>query len=276
MKIKVDLHVHTSHSLCARLSPKQIETAARRLGIGAVAITDHNTMAGARDVQAAVHSLKIICAEEIRTTQGEIIGYFLQKEIPPGLSPQETVARIREQGGLVAVPHPFDRLRSSRLRKPAIDALMGSIDMIEIFNARNMFIDEDRDLLSRVLAAGAVPIAASDAHLPIEMGRACMEMEDFSTPQEFLAQSAQRQHRGAQKPAVGAPGDKGDEKIPQADQGIKISFIRAGWAMPPVKMMGPQPDGLHPCRTCETNRNINFMDRRQAVNLLLFIRGVCL
>ncbi len=187
MKIKVDLHVHTSHSLCARLSPQQIEKAALRLGIGAVAITDHNTMAGAREVQAAAHSLKIICAEEIRTTQGEIIGYFLQEEIPPGLSPQETVERIREQGGLVAVPHPFDRLRSSRLRKPAIEALMGSIDMIEIFNARNMFIDEDRDLLSRVLAAGAVPIAASDAHLPIEVGRACMEMEDFSTPQEFLA-----------------------------------------------------------------------------------------
>ncbi len=87
----------------------------------------------------------------------------------------------------MAVPHPFDRLRSSRLQKPAIEALMGSIDMIEIFNARNMFIDEDRDLLARVLAAGAVPIAASDAHLPIEVGRACMEMEDFSTPQEFLA-----------------------------------------------------------------------------------------
>jgi predicted metal-dependent phosphoesterase TrpH len=186
MNIKVDLHVHTSHSLCARLSPKQIETAARRLGIGAVAITDHNTMAGARDVQAAVHSLKIICAEEIRTDQGEIIGYFLQKEIPPGQSPQETVSRIREQGGLVAVPHPFDCLRSSRLHKSAIEALIGSIDMIEIFNARNMFIDEDRDLLTRVLAAGAVPIAASDAHLPIEIGRACMEMEDFTTPQEFL------------------------------------------------------------------------------------------
>ncbi|MBN2106215.1 MAG: PHP domain-containing protein, partial [Deltaproteobacteria bacterium] len=93
MKIKVDLHVHTSHSLCARLSPKQIERAARRLGIAAVAITDHNTMAGAREMQAAVKSLKIICAEEIRTNQGEIIGYFLQKEIPPGLSPQETVAR---------------------------------------------------------------------------------------------------------------------------------------------------------------------------------------
>lgn len=186
MKIKVDLHVHTSHSLCARLSPKQIERAARRLGIAALAITDHNTMAGVREVQAAVKSLKIICAEEIRTKQGEIIGYFLKEEIPPGLSPQETVERIREQGGLVAVPHPFDRLRSSRLRKPAIEALIGSIDMIEIFNARTMFIEEDRDLLARALAAGAVPIAASDAHLPIEVGRACMEMEDFSAPQEFL------------------------------------------------------------------------------------------
>ena len=186
MTIKVDLHVHTSHSLCARLSPRQIEKAALRLGLGAVAITDHNTMAGAREMQAAVQSLKIICSEEIRTSQGEIIGYFLSEEIPPGLTPQETVVRIRAQGGLVAVPHPFDLLRSSRLEKPAIEALVGSIDMIEIFNARNMFIQEDRDLLNRMLAAGAVPIAASDAHLPIEIGRACMVMEDFSTPQEFL------------------------------------------------------------------------------------------
>jgi len=178
--------VHTSHSLCARLSPRQIEKAALRLGIGAVAITDHNTMAGVREMQAAVQSLKIICAEEIRTAQGEIIGYFLSEEIPPGLTPQETVARIRSQGGLVAVPHPFDRLRSSRLRKLAIETLVGSIDMIEVFNARNMFIQEDRELLNRVLSAGAVPIAASDAHLPIEIGRACMVMEDFSTPQEFL------------------------------------------------------------------------------------------
>ena len=187
MKIKVDLHVHTSHSLCAHLSPRQIEKSALRLGIGAVAITDHNTIAGAREMQATVKSLKIICAEEIRTRQGEIIGYFLQEEIPAGLSPQETVARIRGQGGLVAVPHPFDLLRSSRLHKQAIEALLGSIDMIEIFNARNMFIEENPDLLNRVLAAGALPIAASDAHLSVELGRACMEMEDFSTPQEFLA-----------------------------------------------------------------------------------------
>ena len=186
MQIKVDLHVHTSHSLCARLSPLQIEKAALLLGIGAIAITDHNTMAGAREMQAAVRSLKIICAEEICTAQGEIIGYFLHEEIPPGLSPQETVARIRSQGGLVAVPHPFDRLRSSRLHKPALEALVGSIDMIEIFNARNMLIEKNRDLLARVLAAGALPIAASDAHLPIEVGRACMEMEDFSTTREFL------------------------------------------------------------------------------------------
>ncbi len=186
MKIKADLHVHTSHSLCARLSPQQIEKAALRQGIGAVAITDHNTMAGAFEVQAQVQNLKIICSEEIYTAQGEIIGYFLQEEIPRGLSPRETIARIRGQGGLVAVPHPFDRLRSSRLRKPALEELVGSIDMIEVFNARNMFLDEDGDLLGRVLAAGAVPIAASDAHLPTEVGRACMELEDFSTAQEFL------------------------------------------------------------------------------------------
>ena len=183
----VHLHVHSEYSLLdGACRIEGLVQRAKKLGQNAVAITDHNTMAGVREMQAAVQSLKIICAEEIRTAQGEIIGYFLSEEIPPGLTPQETVARIRSQGGLVAVPHPFDRLRSSRLRKLAIETLVGSIDMIEVFNARNMFIQEDRELLNRVLSAGAVPIAASDAHLPIEIGRACMVMDDFSTPQEFL------------------------------------------------------------------------------------------
>jgi predicted metal-dependent phosphoesterase TrpH len=160
--------------------------AALRRGIAVVAITDHNTMAGVRDLQAAAQGLRVICGEEIRTSQGELTGYFLSEQIPAGLSPLETIARIRSQGGLVAVPHPFDRLRSSRLHRSALEALIGSIDMIETFNARNIFIDEDRELLARVLAAGALPMAGSDAHLPIEVGRACMEMEDFATPQEFM------------------------------------------------------------------------------------------
>ena len=187
MRIKIDLHVHTSHSACARMSPRQIVAAALRHGIAAIAITDHNTMAGIRDMQAAAQGLRVICGEEIRTTQGELTGYFLTEGIPPGLSPLETIARIRGQGGLVAVPHPFDRLRSSRLSSSALESLIGSIDMIETFNARNIFIEENRELLARVLAAGALPMAGSDAHLPIEIGRACMEMEDFTTPQEFLA-----------------------------------------------------------------------------------------
>ena len=200
MRIKVDLHVHTSHSACARMSPRQIVAAALRHGIAAVAITDHNTMAGVRDMQAAAQGLRIICGEEIRTTQGELTGYFLTEQIPAGLSPQETIARIRSQGGLVAVPHPFDRLRSSRLHASALESLIGSIDMIETFNARNIFIEENRDLLARVLAAGALPMAGSDAHLPIEVGRACMEMDDFTTPQEFMTSLRTAKIHGRKSP----------------------------------------------------------------------------
>lgn len=169
------------------MSPRRIAAVALRRGLTAIAITDHNTMAGCPEMQAAAGGLRIICGEEIRTAQGELTGYFLSEQIPPGLSPRETVARIRGQGGLVGVPHPFDRLRSSRLQPGALAALVGSLDMIEIFNARNIFVREDRELLGRVLAAGALPIAASDAHLPVEVGRACMEMDDFTTPQEFMA-----------------------------------------------------------------------------------------
>ncbi len=186
MRIKADLHVHTSRSACARLSPRQIAAAARKAGISVIAITDHNTMAGVRDMEAEEPGIRLIRAEEIRTSRGELTGYFLSEEIPPGLSPRETIDRIRGQGGLVAVPHPFDRLRSSRLEARALADLIGSIDMIETFNARNIFLQEDGELLERVLAAGALPIAGSDAHLPVEVGRACMELEDFSTPREFM------------------------------------------------------------------------------------------
>jgi len=187
MKVYVDLHVHTRYSRCSNLHPRDVAAVAQKRGLTAVAVTDHNTIEGAQAVRSLAGQLKVITAEEIRTRQGEIIGYFLRERIPPGLSVRETIAEIRRQEGLVSVPHPFDRLRSSRLEKCALEEIAGHIDMIEVFNARDIITARDEDLLGLILQQGAVPVAASDAHLKTEIGRAYVIMDDFRTPGEFLA-----------------------------------------------------------------------------------------
>ena len=101
MKINIDLHVHTNYSKCALLKPAEIEGIALKRGLDGVAITDHNTIEGALEVYKQAKKIKVIIGEEIKTTQGEITGYFLKEKIPPFLSPEETVKEIRKQGGLI-------------------------------------------------------------------------------------------------------------------------------------------------------------------------------
>ncbi|MCX8042649.1 MAG: PHP domain-containing protein [Desulfobacterota bacterium] len=182
----IDLHVHTHYSRCSGLKPEHIDGIARRQGLNAVAITDHNTLRGAQEVAATARNITVIVAEEIRTSCGDMIGYFLREEIPPGLSPQETIAAIRRQEGLVSVPHPFDWLRSSRMRPDALNEIIEQIDMLEVFNARDILTRSDERLVAHALKVGVVPVVGSDAHFGIEVGRARMILQPFSTPREFL------------------------------------------------------------------------------------------
>ena len=186
MKLKIDLHVHTNHSQCALIKPEEIEQTALKRGLHGVAITDHNTIDGAREVLSYAKTIKVIIAEEIKTSHGEIIGYFLQERIPPLLSPVETIREIKKQGGVVSIPHPFDRLRSSRIQRDALEEIIDKVDMIEIFNARDIIIDKDEHLIEKAVSNNAVKVVGSDAHLKNEVGRAYMIMDDFSSPQEFL------------------------------------------------------------------------------------------
>jgi len=186
MKTTLDLHVHTHYSSCSNLRPEHIEALALDRGLSTVAICDHNCIQGALETAALAKTITVIIAEEIVTTQGEIIGYFLREKIPAGLSPLETVTEIKRQGGLVSVPHPFDLLRSSRLHAGALEQIISHIDMLEIFNARNMFNRPDPALLDLAASLGVVPIVSSDAHLSCEIGRATMVMEHYEGPEEFL------------------------------------------------------------------------------------------
>lgn len=184
--MRADLHTHTHFSRDGLTSPKVFVERCLQAGIDCVAVTDHNSIQGALEVQR-IAPFKVIVAEEISTSEGEIIGLFLSEAVPKGLTPEETVRAIREQGGLVCVPHPFDRLRQSELREDALLRIVGDVDIIEAFNARTT-LQRDNERAARFAAEhGKLMSAGSDAHTPGEIGLAHVEMPDFEGPEEFLA-----------------------------------------------------------------------------------------
>jgi predicted metal-dependent phosphoesterase TrpH len=190
-RIRVDMHCHTRLSADSLNHPRKlVETAAAR-GIGALCVTDHNALANALALSRLPDlPIKVIPSEEVKTSEGEIIGYFLTELVPKGLSPEETVKRIKGQGGLVCVPHPFDSMRSaSRLRTPALERLVaaGLVDILEVFNARAARSEDNDRALAFAREYGLPMSAGSDAHTLVEVGRAYVEMGTFETPEEFLA-----------------------------------------------------------------------------------------
>lgn len=183
--MKVDMHVHTCYSKDATLSLETIMESCERRGLDGVAITDHNTIAGALALKEIAPFL-VIVGEEIDTTKGEILGLFLKDEIPGGLMPEEAMARIREQGGLVGVSHPLDRLRRSAMRQVALLDILDELDFLEGFNSRVTFPSDNRKAQALAQARGLPITAGSDAHTAYEIGRAYLEMSNFNGRDGFL------------------------------------------------------------------------------------------
>lgn len=190
--IKVDLHVHTVYSNDCLTPPSDVLRWAKRRHLNALAVTDHNTIDGAREL-AAMSPLLVIIGEEIRTARGEIIGLFLQQAIPPGLSPLETVRCIHQQGGLVYVPHPADRLRRSTLEPEALAEIVNEVDLIEVLNARVTWSVDNQRAEELAREHRFLRGAGSDAHQGIEIGRAYLEMPAFTDAQGFLKALARAQ-----------------------------------------------------------------------------------
>jgi len=184
--IDVDLHMHTDHSYdCA--TPVQVLLAeARSRGLGAIAVTDHNEISGALDAREKADGVTVIVGEEVKTAdQGEVIGLFIEEKIPRGMTLQETIAEIKRQGGLVYVPHPFDRLHSVPDYEHLLDVL-DEVDAIEVFNPR-VAISEFNDEAVRFAAKYRIPAGAgSDAHVPQGLGSVRIRMREFDGPEEFL------------------------------------------------------------------------------------------
>ena len=181
--IRVDLHVHSSASFDSKSEPERVVDLESRLGLGPIFLTDHDTTLGAVRLQA-VSRQRVVVGEEITTTEGELIGLFLERRIPPGLTAKQTVIEIKKQAGLVYLEHPYDQFRR-HLSEDAIEDLATLIDIVEVFNARsddrtNRRAEELREVL------GAAPGAGSDAHTLRELGSVYVEMEDFDGAQDFL------------------------------------------------------------------------------------------
>jgi predicted metal-dependent phosphoesterase TrpH len=184
--LKADLHVHTCFSPDSLTSIDRLLDTCVKKGMGCIAVTDHNEIKGALLLQEKA-PFKVIVSEEIRTDQGEIIGYFLTRRIRPGLSLTRTISEIKDQGGLVCIPHPFDRFRTSRLQFKALKEIENEIDIIEVFNSRNVNSEDNKKAKEFALAKGTMVSVGSDAHWPWEIGLTYMNIPDFSDVESFRA-----------------------------------------------------------------------------------------
>jgi len=184
--IDVDLHMHTDHSNDCATPVEVLLAEARSRGLGAIAVTDHNEISGALEARAKASGIKVIVGEEVKTAgQGEVIGLFIEEKIPRGMTLQATIAEIKRQGGLVYVPHPFDRMHSVPDYEhllPVVD----DVDAIEVFNPR-IAIAEFNEEAVRFAAKYRIPAGAgSDAHVTQGLGSVRIRMRDFDGPEEFM------------------------------------------------------------------------------------------
>jgi len=182
--IRADLHNHTHYSPDSILSPRQMVEQAKRRGLDCIAVTDHNTIRGGLAVRE-IGGMQVIVGEEVKTAEGEILGLFLTEEVPRDLLAGETIARIKDQGGLAGVPHPFDPARSA-LHTAALSQLVRQIDFIEGLNARIIFGAHNKQAQEFAREHDLPVSAASDAHSPGEVGRAFVQMPPFDSPGAFL------------------------------------------------------------------------------------------
>jgi glycosyltransferase involved in cell wall biosynthesis len=186
--LDVDLHMHTDHSADCATPVEVLLATAREQGLGAIAVTDHNEVSGALDAQAkaAEYGVKVVVGEEVKTGgQGEVIGLFLSERIPRGMTLAETIAAIRAQGGLVYVPHPFDRLHSVPDYEHLLPVLEG-IDALEVFNSRVAIAAFNEEAIRFAAKYRIVGGAGSDAHVAQGLGSVRIRMRDFDGPEEFL------------------------------------------------------------------------------------------
>lgn len=183
-----EFHCHSQYSGDSNVKIDDLIKRCQKVGITGLALTDHNEISGALELRKkAPNWLKIIVGEEVNTASGEIIGLFLSQKIPSGLSIEETIYEIKKQGGIVILPHPFDRLRSNKMPLTEIFRNINNFDVIETFNARSVFFSDNTRARDYVKTHHKLSICGSDAHFLAEYGQTTIKNIDCSGPQEFLS-----------------------------------------------------------------------------------------
>ena len=179
--VRIDLHLHTSASFDCRVPPLEVGRRCRQIGLSPIFLTDHDTIDGA---QSLMEAQPVVIGQEILTTEGELIGLFLDEAVPQRLSPEEAIAAVKGQGGLVYLEHPYDTGRRN-LREMAIERIADQIDIVEVFNGRSQ--PEINRRAEELRGSLGVPAGAgSDAHTLAEIGGVYVEMESFDGAQDFL------------------------------------------------------------------------------------------
>ncbi|MBU1204160.1 MAG: PHP domain-containing protein [Nanoarchaeota archaeon] len=184
--MKIESHIHTRYSKDSILKIQEIKEVMKRNNIIPI-ITDHDTIKGALKYKELYK--ECIVGEEITTTEGEIIGLFLKEKIKPGLSPEETAGKIREQGGLVYIPHPFDGIRKNVLKQSNLEIIKP--DIMETFNRRSMNSRGDAKTQEYAISNKIPQIAASDAHTRFDLAKTfnilpTFTKKDLDSPRKFL------------------------------------------------------------------------------------------
>ncbi len=193
--LKADFHMHTRFSMDCHTEPEDIIKRCQQLGINCINVCDHDAVEGGQITQK-IAPFKVIVSEEVLTHNGEVMGMFLKERIASGISLQQAIDAIKAQGGLVAIPHPFDPLRGLRVSSEELEKLVPQIDIIEVFNARCPFghaATKARDFAKEHNLPGT---AGSDAHSVDELGNVLVELPEFDTPEEFLKSLRQAKIQG--------------------------------------------------------------------------------
>jgi predicted metal-dependent phosphoesterase TrpH len=187
---RLDMHLHTSASPDCRCAPARVVQRAARLGLDRIVITDHDEISGAlraRDLDPR----RVLVGEEIRTREGvDVIGILLESRIAPGMSLAESCAAIREQGGIVYLPHPFDTRRGGG--GAWLEQMVEMVDVVEVHNARTWRARLDRRAEDWAEAHGKLRGAGSDAHTLGEMGRGVVELPDFAPERDSMLEALRR------------------------------------------------------------------------------------
>ncbi len=183
--LRVELHCHTHYSNDGVTSPEALLRVCREKGVDRVVVTDHNTIEGALHAQR-LDPERVIVGEEIMTSKGELLAVFVCEEIPPRLEPGEVIRRLRQQGAFISIPHPFDLFRS-RWRLEDLLELVPLVDAIETHNSHCLWPGFNRQAAEFARQHGLPGTVGSDAHLPVELGKATLLLSEFHNATELRA-----------------------------------------------------------------------------------------